>query len=516
MHRFTLGLLLVALAGGALVASPQQPSTPSPFYPVDEIRPGQVGIGRTVFTGNTIEEFRANIIGVLHNVLGPRRDLILAKLEGGPLATTGVIQGMSGSPVYIDGRLVGAVSYALGSFPTAPIAGITPIGEMTDAVQNGGPRIAQPGLTVDWSATATAADVFGALTRLTERATASLKSSGHVGIVGPPALADLLPSLRPIGAAMVFSGVDPDIDSRLRQALGASGSPPQSPRPADRNEAQTGLRPGDAVGLSLIRGDLEMGATGTVTYVDGPRVYAFGHPFLNLGPTTFAMTRSHVFTVLPSLDSSLKIASLGPVIGTVSQDRATAIGGTLGAGPRELDVNVTLSSDRGPDRKFAFHVLQDQTLTPLFSYVALLNALASYERQAGVLSVSANGTVSFGADGQVTIDDRFTGENAAAMAATALAQPLGAAATNEFKNVVPDRADFKLTISEKQESSTIERVWLDTTKPHFGDTHTVHVLLRDYRGGTETISATRPAWRHSNSATSNPAEPRAGRPSSRR
>jgi hypothetical protein len=393
---------------------------------------------------------------------------------------------MSGSPVYIDGRIVGAVSYSLGSFPTAPIAGITPIAEMTDAVQGGGPRVASPGLALDWSASST--DVFGAITRLADRTTASLRATSNFGIVGPPALANLVPTLRPIGAAMVFSGFEPAVDSKLRQALGTTGAAAQGPRPAARADNAAPLRPGDAVGVSLIRGDLEMGATGTVTYVDGAKVYAFGHPFLNLGSITMAMTRAHVYTVLPSLDTSMKIASLGPVIGTASQDRATAIGGTLGPGPRELDITVAMTSDRGGDRKFTFHVLQDQMLTPLFSFVALLNSLSSYERQAGVLSVAVNGTVSFGADGQVTIDDRFTGENAASLAATALAQPIGAASANEFKNVVADRADFRFTISEKVDSMTIERVWLDTTKPHFGATHSVQVLLRDYRGGTETIS----------------------------
>src|ERR1700720_3091990 len=105
----------------------------TPQMPISEIRPGMVGIGRTVFNGTQVEEFKANILGVIENVIGPQRNLILARLEGGPLADTGVIAGMSGSPVYIDGRLIGAVSYSLGSFSKEPIAGITPIAEMTDA-----------------------------------------------------------------------------------------------------------------------------------------------------------------------------------------------------------------------------------------------------------------------------------------------------------------------------------------------------------------------------------------------
>jgi hypothetical protein len=110
------------------------------LFPVDELKPGMVGIGRTVFEGDRLDEFKVHIIGVLRNVIGPRRNLILAKLEGGPLAHTGVIAGMSGSPVYIDGRLVGAVSYSLGAFSKEPIAGITPIDEMIEAATLPGPR----------------------------------------------------------------------------------------------------------------------------------------------------------------------------------------------------------------------------------------------------------------------------------------------------------------------------------------------------------------------------------------
>src|SRR5438128_7190072 len=126
LRHLTFILLLTFAALPGLVAD-------TPQMGVDEIRPGMIGLGRTVFDGTRVEEFKVNILGVLENVIGPHRNLILAKLEGGPLANTGVIAGMSGSPVYVDGKLIGAVSYALGSFSKEPIAGITPIAEMTDA-----------------------------------------------------------------------------------------------------------------------------------------------------------------------------------------------------------------------------------------------------------------------------------------------------------------------------------------------------------------------------------------------
>jgi SpoIVB peptidase S55 len=474
------GLALLTAVG--LIAAPSQRQ---PFFPIDEIRPGMVGIGKTVFAGETIDEFKANVIGVLRNVLGPRRDLILAKLEGGPLATTGVIQGMSGSPVYIDGRLVGAVSYAIGSFPREPLAGITPIAEMMAAVDGSAARTTGD-LAGTWPAEP--AEVFARLGRLTQRALAPLGPRlPGLRIDGPASLADLAPRLRPIGAAMVMSGFDPAVDRELRQALAVTAADGQGPR-STRGEAATGLRPGDPVGMSLVHGDLEMGATGTVTHVDGARVYGFGHPFLNLGPTAYPMTRAHIYTILPSLDSSMKIAGLGPVIGTMSQDRSVAVGGTLGAGPRELEVNVTLTSDRTPERKFQYFVLHDQILTPLFSYVSIFNSIVSYERQAGAMSVTASGTVSFGSSGSVQIDDAFTGDTASSAASAAIVAPVGAAFTNEFKNVLPEKIDINLRVSEQQESKTIDRVWLDTTKPKLGATYTLQVLLRDFRGGTETVS----------------------------
>ena len=482
LGAFVAAGLVVALDGTGVIAS-QQPAPA--FFPVDQVKPGMVGTGRTVFSGDTQEEFRAQIVGVLQNAIGPRRDLIIARLEGGPLATTGVIQGMSGSPVYIDGKLLGAVSYSLGAFPREPIAGITPIGEMVDAVNAAGPRIADRSLAVEWPATPAA--VYSMLGRILARASAPLGVlPGDAQIIGPGNLADLAPTLRPIGAAMVLGGLSPSIDRDLRQALsvpaaGQSGSPgtgsPNQP-----------LRAGDPVGLSLIHGDLDVGATGTVTYVDRDRVYAFGHPFLNLGTTSFPMTRARVLTVLPSLQISMKLASMGPVIGTMSQDRTTAVGGTLGSSPRELEVNLALSSVRGPTRRFRLWVLRDQALTPLFTYVAVLNAITAYERETGAMTVAARGTVSFGADGQVAVDDSFSGDNASTGAATALAAPIAAAMANEFKAVIPERIDVELTASEDREGTTIDRVWLDTVKPRFGATHTLHVQLQDYRGAKRTVS----------------------------
>ena len=484
-HMRVLQLLvsLCVAVSVSLVAAPDQSAT---FLPVDEIRPGMEGVGRTVFAGDQIEEFKVHILGVLKNVTAPQHDLILARLEGGPLERTGVIQGMSGSPVYVNGRLIGAVSYALGSFPKEPLAGITPISEMINAATLPASRRVASDLALTWPAAP--AQVFAALGRLSSRAVMGGAAPSALRVVGPSSLADLAPSLRPIGAAMVFGGFDQEFSSELRRSMNAGGGA-QAPGRANGDGDNAGpLRPGDPVGMALMRGDLEMGATGTVTHVEGGRVYAFGHPFLNMGPTTMPMTRARVMTVLPSLDSSMKIATLGPMIGTVSQDRSTGIAGTMGDGPAELDVTVTLKSDRAADRRMEFKVLHDQTLTPLFAYVAVLNALAGFERQSGVLTVETSGEVSFGSAGTVTIDDVFSGETAASAAAAAATAAIGMAATNEFRPALAERLSVTLRVREVQEYTTIERVWLDTVRPRSGATQTLNVMLRDYRGATQTVT----------------------------
>lgn len=469
---------------GAVIATWPVAGQSPQFLPVTEIRPGMVGIGRTVFAGSNLEEFRAHVLGVLRNVIAPGRDLIVARLEGGPLAQTGVIQGMSGSPVYVDGRLIGAVSYSLGSFPREPIAGITPIAEMIDAMRASSDRPARGEFDLTWPATSE--QVFGALSKVAARAAAPLRSPLRpVDVVGAPSLADWAPQLRPIGAAMMARGLTSGVRHDLETALGS----PVVELPQGQTTGDTSpLRPGDPIGMTFLRGDLEMGASGTVTHIDGAQVYAFGHAFLQQGPTTMPMTRAQVLTVLPSLDSSMKIGEMGPVIGRMTQDRSVGVGGVLGPGPDELDVTVTLKASDAKVRTFNFHVVHDQSLTPLFAFVSMLNALSSWERPAGPTTIGVKGEVNFDTLGRITIDDTFTGDTALTQAATTVLTPLGALATNHFRPVLPSSMHVELSVSEEHRYATIERAWLDTVRPTAGATHTLHVQLLHYRGGTETVS----------------------------
>lgn len=480
---------LVVLVIGSLVAAPRAQLAP---MPLDEVHPGMVGVGRTVFSGTTLEDFKVHILGVLRNVLAPKRSLILARLEGGPLAKTGVIAGMSGSPVYVDGRLIGAVSYSLGQFSTEPIAGITPIAEMIDATTMPAATRGSRPVAISWPATSAQlisiwSQDLGRSRSFVDDPSHALVLSGVAGEVGR-----LASMLRPIAVPMVAAGFDASVMDPISPALAAAGFVPlsgagrssaaQSPGSTTAGGHDRRLAPGDAVGVALMTGDFELGATGTVTHVDGDRVYAFGHPLYNLGPTEFPMTKAQVQVVLPSLMASSKLASFGEIVGTVQQDRATAIAGRLGAGPSLIPVSITLNSDRGPSRSFTFGVVRDFTFTPLLTYLSVANVLTSYERGAGPASFAIRGTASIRAQGDIAFEDMFSGEQPAGGAAAYVAGPLTALLKNASETVDVARIDLVIDASEQQRSARIERVWLDTTRPRAGRDAVVNVAMRNARG----------------------------------
>ena len=485
----TLALTLTGL--GALVAAAPQ-SNPTGLMNVDEIRPGMVAIGRTVFEGTRVEEFKVNILGVLENVIGTHRNLILARLEGGPLANTGVIAGMSGSPVYIDGRLIGAVSYALGAFSKEPIAGITPIAEMTDSTTLGGVR--PPGAKVHLDLPLTRENLTAALRKALAWNRPFAEGPQETELQGVSAVAgfaggQLGTLLRPIATPLVMSGFEPEVGDLFGSAFSSQGFVPTGGSATGARPGEMPfdgpLKPGDAIGVMLVKGDLEMGGTGTVTHIDGDRVYAFGHPLYNLGPTEFPMTRAYVYTVLPSLFSSFKLSTTSEVIGAFLQDRATAIAGRLGAGPRMIPITVNLAQDRGPKRTFHFEVVNDQLFTPLMTYAALLNALGSYERQFGAATFSVRGQAQVKNHAPITFDDLFSTGQSAMDASAYIVAPLTYLLGNDYEKVEVSGLDLTIGSAEEPKTATLERVWADDPRPRAGRTVPLKVLLRTYRGDEE-------------------------------
>jgi hypothetical protein len=477
----------LATACSLILLGLSTPRAATPLMNIADVRPGMVGVGRTVFNGTQVEEFKAHIIGVIENVIGTQRNLILAKLEGGPLANTGVIAGMSGSPVYIDGQLIGAVSYALGSFSKEPIAGITPIAEMTDATAFSAPRA--PGTRVHVDLPLTPDNLVGAFRKALNWNRPFAEQPSDTQLIGVSGVAgvgqEIGTLLRPIATPLVMSGFEPSLSDPLVSAFRNSGFLPMGAAATARPgmaDFDGPLKPGDAVGVTFVSGDLELGATGTVTHIDDTKVYAFGHPMYNLGPIEFPMTRAYVYTVLPSLFSSAKLSSTGEVIGTFQQDRATAIAGRLGAGPSLLPVTMTLEADRGGSRTFKFSAVKDQLFGPLMTYTALVNTLTSYERQFGTATYSVKGTLRLKNHDTISLDNMFAGENAASNTSAYVVAPITALANNDYETVDMEGLDITVKSTERPRTATLERVWLDDPRPRPGRTVPLKVLLRSYRG----------------------------------
>ena len=478
-HREPL-LLALILTGAFLVVLPAATLT----MPVDEVVAGMHGTGITVFQGTERSEFTVEIIGVLENAIGPRRNLILARLDGGPLAESGVIQGMSGSPVYVDGRLLGAVSYSMGSFPKDTIAGITPIEEMLRDDSAPSPRAARaaPRLPLPL-----ASDTLTALlpNRLT-RPDSFAAHLGDVSAVGLPAdtAATLGVQLRPIATPLVMTGFAADVIDRIAPMFRAAGMVAVIGGGASAQTIPDGpLQPGDAVGVSLIRGDLAMAGTGTVTLVDDGRVYAFGHPFYNLGAARFPMTRAYIHTVLPSQAISAKIAAVGEILGTIDQDRSTGISGSLGPGPQLVPMHVSLDApDRDRVDTFDFEVVSDELFTPLLAYNALLNTLFAHSRQIGSATYVVLGRVALAGHPPVTFEETFSGGAATVMAALYLSGPLTVLLGNGFEPVTVESIDVSITAYDDVRTAQLERIWLDDPRPRPGDTVPLRIAARTHRG----------------------------------
>jgi SpoIVB peptidase S55 len=479
------------------------PSATARYMTVDEVRPGMTGVGRTVFQGDRVEEFAVHILGVMRSVNGPKRDLVLARLEGGPLARTGVIAGMSGSPVYVDGRLLGAVAYSLGQFPTEPLAGITPIDEILESA-GARPGVAPttPKTRLEFPLTedrvlASLRDLFLRLERPFADSPNDIRFDGSGGDDTRRA-AQLGALMRPIATPLALGGFSGPLGNSLSDMFRDVGFVPMADgvsapdRPAQNQRASGGppLEPGDSVGVNLIDGDFVMGATGTVTEVDGTRVFAFGHPFYNLGATALPMTRAYVYTVLPSLLSSMKISTTGETIGTFRQDRTAGIAGTLGQGPGMVPIRIALDTEQGLHKTLNFQVVNDPLLTPLLTYVSILNTLSSYERELGTATFTVTGTATIQGHGAVKFDDIFAGESPAVGAAASVVAPLTLLLGNDIEPVRIDGVDLHIVTSEHPRTATLDRIWVDAATIRAGTTVPLKMLLRTYRG--EEITRTVP------------------------
>jgi len=377
----------------ALLAAATALSAAPDIFPLKDVRAGQHGIGKTVFSGTRVEEFQVEVLGVLDNI-GPQQSIILARLSGGPLANTGVMQGMSGSPVYIDGRLAGAV--ALG-FPDAKeaIAGIRPIEEML--------RVDPETRTTALASIPARAKYAAGGMRLEEIAT-PVSFAGFTAA----ALEHFAPQLRALG-------MDP------RQGVSGGGNPP-----AKLGDPKT-LEPGSMISVQLLSGDMNVSADGTITTIDGNKLYAFGHRFLATGPTNMPFARSEVLALLPATSSSFKISKASEWMGTITADRDTAISGITGRSAALTPLEIRVGANT-----YHMNVVQDPIMTPIVTQMAVFSAIDSTQRAVGPATYSLRGHADF-EGGQVKLDNVYSGDlNVAAGASLGIAAPLSYALTSGF------------------------------------------------------------------------------------
>jgi len=463
--------LAAACAAAVLVlAAAGRPQTP--ILTLNEVKPGLQGKGRSVFQGNRVEEFDAEILGILPNVL-PKRSIILVRLKGRGLEDSGIIQGMSGSPVYVDGKLVGAIAYGF-SFSKEPIAGLTPIEEMlglsaqseTAPVSFASRRLPVGKLSLE-DFGALFADVFGPRP--------SLKTDGRL--------------LRPIGIPVLFRGLNLGGLEPYRPVLARMGFSPlaagqSAEKATDVDAALITLGGGDPVAIQLVGGDVDVSALGTVTHVDGGRVFAFGHPLYNLGPVDYPMAKAEVLAVIPSLDASFKLAVPRSVVGTFVQDRSSGAYGELGKKPSPIPVNIKLGGGLFGNREYRLQVVNDRILGPFFTSMVLRMILNDAERALGDLALELNGNVFLENGQSVRLEDLFSGNFDAAVGdlSSLVLAVTYFLANNEFQNLGVYRLDLDIRASERARSGQLDKVVLDRYEAVPGEAIGLKLFLRTFRG----------------------------------
>ena len=405
--------------------------------------PGDRGVMHTAIEGERIEEIPVTYVGLQHDLIGPGYDVHLIQLEGPIADRVGVAAGMSGSPVYFEGKLLGAMAYRFGSLPTEPIAGVTPIGDI---------RRASRGQT------------------RTAHSDASL--------------------VRPIGTPIQVSGLTPavrDWASPQLEELGfrlvAGGGTEGDDGPASE------LKAGSPVGVSLVRGDMSLAATGTVTLVEGETVYAFGHPFLGAGKVEMPMVTASVVHTLADLAGSVKMARVGTEVGAILEDRLTAIVGRTGHRARLIPLDVKVHGADYGEQQFHFEVARSSQLSPLLAAIAVANSLSSnvgYDQEITMLS---SGSIRVKGLPPIPVEAAGTsvgGGDPAIGVAVTLQQMLGSLWLNPFDEVQLEGIEIAVRVEPQVRRYRIEELNYDRGPLRRGQTLTVHCVLRPYRGENVT------------------------------
>jgi hypothetical protein len=469
--RFPRVLLTLCLALAPLLAvSPQRAkAADTDIFPLSQIKPGMKGEALTIFEGDKIEKFDLVVIGVMPNFLGPKESIILVQLVGPKVEHTGVVAGMSGSPVYFNGKLAGALSLKLGTFTKEALAGITPIENMlslhADQAAPMDQAAAAPG---PGAATAAANQQFTLADEWTSMA----------GVPGGS-------FLQPIGSPLVFSGFSPFAIRQYEGELAGYGMEATQGGTGDGRPDDRNLQPGDMVSAVLLEGDLSLNASCTVTAIVDGRVYACGHPLFGFGSVEMPMARGRVLTTLSSDLNSTKIVNLGGTIGSINQDRITAVVGHLGEPPKMIPIDMTVETPAG-DKHLAFRMMSNPKITPILMGMAALNGLVRNSVYGEGTTLRLTGSIEIAGHSSVMLDNLFTPTDAfipdGISVAGAVQSMFQKIFSNPYETPRIERVSLRMQALPERGQMTIEGAWADKIEASPGETLKVKVQLRPYRG----------------------------------
>jgi len=446
LYTTAIALLILALCTGGLAEVPTSP----PILTVSQIHPGMRGEGHTIFAGDTIEAFEFEVLGVMPNLVGPKADIILVKLTGGRAKDFGVAAGMSGSPLYIDGKLIGALSLRFGDFTHDAIGGVTPIENMLDSnTSSVGSAVAHSaaGVANEWSARS------------------------------------LQPA--PIETPLVTSGFYRSVLVQFADKFAALGMTVGQGGTVDDTGNERALVPGDMAAMVLSRGDLTLSASCTVTAIVGDQIYACGHPVLGFGKVLMPLARAHVLTTIASPLSPTKLINVGNPIGTVTEDRSGAVVGKLGPAPPMIPVELTIKTSAA-EQHLHFEVVNHPQLTPLLVALAIMNGLSANVSSIGDSALQLTGTILLDHHTAVRLQDTFAPSDQSVtdeyFVASSLEGLLSRILNNPYEEVKINGVELALRGIPEHRWARIDTAWTEKTEVTSGETVAVKVLLRPYRG----------------------------------
>ncbi len=450
------GLALFAATASALLAAPPADAPP---LPLDELRPGQRGEVWTVFRGRTPEPFVVTVTGVLRNALGPGKSLIVCELTDPRVQNMGAVAGMSGSPLYIEGRLAGALSYQIQRFETVRHAGFTPVSDLEEVKQRAGEG--ERALTSSG----------GPQPRSFESPLLPLQPVFTLGGLSPVVAELFAPQFAALGIGTV--------------ALGGSTQGGVNAGTAATIGSGEELQPGGAVAVALATGDITLAGTGTVSRIQGRQVTAFGHPMLSLGDVALPMCASEIVTILPSQMQSVKVANTGPVIGTITQDRLSAVSGRLGPGPEMTEVEVTVKPLQRPSRKIRFSVARQQQLTPVIVAAGVSQAILGSNDGGFANGFRLKSDVSFPTASRLAFRTVYAGPQGFVQGLNEFVQGLAANLQNPYAKTFPEHVAFTIEPLETNPAVTLDQFQLSRTQAAPGQILQVTLAWRDWQGAAQ-------------------------------